>query len=234
MERRYLGATIAMAATFALFSHAFSAGLLTKLQQPRNTMVAEARCAVQTLRTRLLDKVNRSLSNGSAEEAQLRVEFNLPAPALAARPVAPMPAAPSMQVKAPIPPTAPVVACSARKLAEVKLPKNFDRLVQMNVDRAMQAQVLVARGQLQSRELQRDMARMQREMARAQREVARAAAARARAAVYQTRLNSHPCPESQSVRVSSDNDGDNVDLDDLSREIQQEVSRSMDVNVRNF
>ena len=84
MERRYLAATIAMAATFAVFSHAFGSGLLTKVQKPRETLISEMRCAAQTLRTRLLDKVNRSLGSGSAEEAQLRVELNLPAPAVAA------------------------------------------------------------------------------------------------------------------------------------------------------
>ena len=65
MERRYLAATIAMAATFAVFSHAFGSGLLTKVQKPRETLISEMRCAAQTLRTRLLDKVNRSLGSGS-------------------------------------------------------------------------------------------------------------------------------------------------------------------------
>ena len=87
MERRYLAATIAMAATFALFSHAFGSGIADHVHDPRATLISEMHCATQTLRARLLDKVNRSLgSGGSAEEAQLRVEFNLPAPALAAVP----------------------------------------------------------------------------------------------------------------------------------------------------
>ena len=83
MERRYLAATIAMAATFALFSHAFSSGLLNRVHDPRATLISEMRCAAQTLRARLLDRVNRSLGTGSAEEAQLRVELNLDSPAMA-------------------------------------------------------------------------------------------------------------------------------------------------------
>ncbi|MDR3740309.1 MAG: hypothetical protein P4L40_14945, partial [Terracidiphilus sp.] len=90
MERRYLAATIAMAATFALFSHAFGSGLLTRVHDPRATLISEMHCAAQILRTRLLDKVNRSLGAGNAEEAQLRVELNLPAAtALAAVPAVP-------------------------------------------------------------------------------------------------------------------------------------------------
>ena len=92
MERRYLAATIAMAATFALFSHAFSSGLLTKVHDPQATLISQARCAAETLRARLLDKVNSSLGGGSAEEAQLRVELNLDSPAMAVvRPAVPDP-----------------------------------------------------------------------------------------------------------------------------------------------
>lgn len=225
MERRYLGATIALAATFALFSHGFSSGLLAKLQQPRATLISEAHCAAQMLKAQLLDKVNRSFGDGSAEEAQLRVEFNIPAPVLAA-----VPAPPMKNLKAPAP---PVVACRAPKLsADIRLPKNFDRIVQTNVERAVRAQQFVVQAKLQSREFQRAMAmqsaELQRAMARAQREMARAGAA-------QMRLNnSHPCPERRTARVSSYEDTQDVDWNQFSREIQEEVSRSIEVNVRNF
>jgi hypothetical protein len=237
MERRYLGATIAMAVSFAVFSHGFSSGLFTKLHQPPTTLVSEARCAVQTLRTRLLDKVNRSLGNESAEEAQLRVEFNIPAPILAAPPVAPQIPAAGKQVQAPAAP--PAVACRAPRLyADVKLPKNFDRIVQVNVERAVRAQQIVVQTKLQSREFQRAMAlqshELQRAMEHAQREMARAGAAQARAAVYQEKANGHPCPSKHSARVTSDNDEDKVDWGRFSGEIEQEVSRSMNESVRNF
>jgi hypothetical protein len=240
MERRYLGATIAMAAIFALFSHGFSSGLFAKLHQPPTTLVSEAQCAVQTLRTRLLEKVNRSLGNESAEEAQLRVELNIPAPILAAPPVPPVapqiPAVTSKQVQAPAAP--PAVACRAPRLyANVKLPKNFNQIVQANVERAVRVQQIVVQTKLQSREFQRTMAQQSRELQRAmehaQREMARANAAQARAAVYQAKASAHPCPN-RSARVTSDNDEDNVDWGRFSREIEQEVSRSMDESVRNF
>jgi hypothetical protein len=232
MERRYLGATIALAATFALFSHGFSSGLLAKLQQPRTTLISEAHCAAQMLKAQLLDKVNRSFGDGSAEEAQLRVEFNIPAPVLAA-----VPAPPMKNLKTPAP---PVVACRASKLsADIRLPKNFDRIVQTNVERAVRAQQMVVQAKLQSREFQRAMAlqsrELQRAMANAQREMARAGVAQARATAVQMRLNnSHPCPERRTARVSSDEDAQDIDWGQFSREIEQEVSRSIEVNVRNF
>ncbi len=93
MERRYFAATIAMAATFALFSHAFGSGLLNHVPDSRATLISEMHCAAQTLRSQLLDKVNHTLGGGSAEEAQLRVELNLPAPPAAAA----VPAAPALR-----------------------------------------------------------------------------------------------------------------------------------------
>jgi len=227
MERRYLAATVAMAAIFALFSHAFGSGLLTKLHQPRTTLISEARCAAQTLRAHLLDKVNRSLGGGNpAEEAQLRVEFNLPAPALAA--AAPAPALPVMkQVKAPAP---PAVACRVPRLsAQVNLPRNFDRMVQQNVDQAVRAQMVVLRTQLQSGVVEKAVAR-------AQREAARAGVIQARVNAVQMRVNNfHDCPSKRAVRMSADNGGsDSVDWNELSNEIEQEVSRSVGNSARNF
>jgi hypothetical protein len=222
MERRYLGAIIAMAATFTLFSHGFNSGLLAKLREPRTTLISEAQCAAQMLKARLLDNMNQSLGSGSAEEAQLRVEFNIPAPVLAAAPAPPV-----KNLKAPAAP--PIVACRAPKLsAEIRLPKNFDRIVQTNVERAVRTQQIFVQTQFQSREFQRAMANAQREMTRA-------AAAQARATAVHMRLNnSHPCPERRTARVRSDDDGQDVDWGQISREIEQDVSRSMDFNVRNF
>ena len=237
MERRYLGATIAMAATFALFSHGFNSGLMGKLQERRTTLMSEARCAADTLRARVLDKVNRSLGGTSAEEAQLRVEFNLPSPVLAAPPVAPVaPKAPAVapkQVSAPAAP--PAVACRAQRVsAEVRLPRNFDRVVQASVNQAMRSQMLAVQTQLRSGQYLKAIANAQKAMANAQRQIALAAKAQARADKYQERGNSHPCPGTRSVRLTADDDTQDTDWGQLSREIQEEVSRSVEVNVRNF
>ena len=239
MERRYLAATVALAATFALFSHAFGSGLLAKLHEPRTTLISEAHCAAQMLKARLVDKLNQSLGSGSAEEAQLRVEFNLPAPLLAAAPAPPAP--PARNFKAPAAP--PVVACRAPKLsAEVRLPKDFDRIVQTSVESAVRAQQIVLQTQLQSREFQRAMALQSREvqhaMANAQREMARVGAVQARANAAQAKMNSHPCNGNRTVHVSSRSGDDDVnvdvDLDQVSRQIEEQVSSSFKAGARTF
>jgi DNA-binding protein YbaB len=223
MERRYLVATIAMAATFAIFSHAFGSGLLTKLHEPHQTLISEMQCAAETLRAELLDKVNRSLGSGSAEQAQLRVEFNLPAPAFAA--VAPAPPAPparpsAVAIKAP---SAPAIACPARLVSEVRVSQDFDQ--------QMQAKMIAMESRLQASAVQR--------------EVAAAVRAQTRLAAMQTKVAHLSCRGSEGsnwsnrvVRLRSNGNGQviNIDLDmnRLSKEINEEVSRSLANSVRNF
>jgi hypothetical protein len=217
MERRYLAATIAMAATFAIFSHAFGSGLLSKMQHPQEALVSEMHCAAQTLRAHLLDKVNRSLGAGSAEEAQLRVELNLPAPAA----VAPAPPAPPARPVAAKAPAAPAIACPSQRLVSLRMPRDFDQQMQLK---------MIA---MQSRAASRAM----------QHEIAAMAQAQTRLAAMQTRIAHLSCRGSQQsnwsnnvVQVHSRGNRVDVDLDmdRLSREIDEEVSRSMANSVRNF
>lgn len=222
MERRYLAATIAMAATFAIFSHAFGSGLLTKLQEPHETLMSEMHCAAQTLRARLLDKVNRSLGagNANAEEAQVRVELNLPAPAPAVAPAPPAPPARPVAAKAP---AAPVIACPARLVSDVRLPQDFDQ--------RMQAKMIAMQSRLEAKAMQREMAA--------------AVRAQTRLAAMQTKLaHLASCRGSQGsnwptnlVRMRSNSNSHDVDIDldmdRLSRQINEEVSRSLQ-SVRNF
>jgi hypothetical protein len=234
MERRYLAATIAMAATFALFSHAFGSGLLNRVPDSRATLISEMHCAAQTLRARLLDKVNRSLGagNANAEEAQLRVELNLPAaPALAAVPA--VPAAPPV---APVAPVAPVkaaarqiVACPSQRLVAVQVSKDYQRaqaraMAMQSRALAEQAKMMVVQARLTSQAMQR--------------EITRAAMAQVRANLAQAKIDSHPCSGERTVRVTSRSDDDdtdvNVDVDQLSRQIEEQVSRSLRNSVRNF
>jgi hypothetical protein len=240
MERRYLAATIAMAATFAVFSHAFSAGLLTKMQQPKATLISEMHCAAQSLRTRLLDKVNRSLGSGTAEEAQLRVELNLPSPAfVAAAPAVPAPparpramAAKSLSV--------PAVACPSQRLVADRVSRDFERAQARAM--ALQSRALAEQAKIQSKALAtqaRIMAVQVRLNSQAmQREITRAALAQARASMTQAKINSHSCSGEQAVRVSSrsgDDDFDvNVDVDQISRQIEDQVTRRIRNSVPNF
>ena len=242
MERRYLAATIAMAATFALFSHAFGSGLLKRVPDSRATLMSEMHCAAQTLRAELLEKMNHTLggSGGSAEEAQLRVEFNLPAPALAAlpsRPVAP-PAAPVAPV-APVTASAhQIVACPSQRLIADRVSKDFERAQARAME--MQSKAMAAQARMQSKALA-EQAKLMAVQARLtsremQREFTRAALEQARASIAQAK--SHPCNGARTVHVSSRSDDQdidvNVDMDQLSRQIEDQVSRSLRNSVRNF
>lgn len=241
MERRYLAATIAMAATFALFSHAFGSGLLHRVHDPRATLISEMHCATQTLRARLLEKMNHTLSGsgGSAEEAQLRVEFNLPAPALAAvpsRPVAP-PAAPVAPV-APVTASAhQMVACPSQRLIADQVSKNFERAQARAME--MQSKAMAAQARMQSKALA-EQAKLMAVQARLtsremQREITRAALEQARASIAQAK--SRPCNGARTVHVSARSDDGtdvDIDLDQLSNQIEQQVSRSLRNSVRNF
>ncbi len=231
MERRYLAATVVMAATFALFSHAFGSGLLNKVHDPRATLVSEMHCAAQSLRARLLEKVNHSLG-ANAEEAQLRVELNLPASALAAAPA--VPAAPAV---APATPVAPVkasprvAACPTQRLvSNVRFTQDFNSKMQAKM-MALQSELLAKQAKVQARLV----AEQVRVNSQVQREISRAARAQVHAKLAQAKLKSHPCAGQKTVLVSDEGDMDmNVDVDQLSSQIEQQVSRSLRNTVRNF
>jgi hypothetical protein len=231
MERRYLAATIAMAATFALFSHAFGSGLLTRVHDPRPVLISEMHCAAQTLRARLLDKVNHTLGAGNAEEAQLRVELNLPAPASAAVPA--VPAVPAVVPVAPVPPVKvsarQIVACPSQRLVAVQVSRDYERaqaraMAMQSKALANQAKMMAVQARLTSQAMQR--------------EITRAAMAQVRANLAQAKISSHSCSGEHTVRVTSrsgDDDMDiNVDLDQISRQVEEQVSRSLRNSVRNF
>ena len=150
MERRYLAATIAMAATFALFSHAFGSGLLTRVHDPQATLISEVRCAAQTLRAHLLERVDRSLGAGSAEEAQLRVELNLGSSALAAVPAVPAPptapVAPVLTAKTEAP---HAMACPSQRLVAIRLPRDYERAQARAM--AMQSKALALQERMQAK-----------------------------------------------------------------------------------
>ncbi len=233
MERRYLAVTVAMAATFALFSHAFGSGLLNKVHDPRATLTSEIHCAAQSLRAHLLEKVNHSLG-ANAEEAQLRVELNLPAPPPAAVPA--LPGAPAVTPVAPVAPVKvaapPVAACPSQRLvSDARLAQDFDTKMQAKM-MALQSKLMAQQAKLQAK-LAAQQARVNSQV---QREISRAAMVQVRATLAQAKIKSHPCPGQKTVLVSAgDDDMDiNVDVDQLSNQIEQQVSRSLRNTVRNF
>jgi hypothetical protein len=234
MERRYLAATIAMAATFALFSHAFSSGLMSKLQAQHTVLISELHCAAQSLRSQLLDKVNRSLGSSNAEEAQLRVELNLPAPAAPVPPVPPVPAvapvAPRLvhaaaKVQAPL-----AFACPAARLAtDVRFSQDFNSKLQARM-MAVQSRLLADQARLQAK-MMAQQARLSSQAM--QREISRAAIAQARVNIAQARLDSRIACRTSIDRAVRDSMS-NTDWNQLGRDISDQVNRSVQDSLRNF
>ncbi len=237
MERRYLAATIAMAATFAMFSHAFNSGLMSKLQAQHTTLISELHCAAQSLRSQLLDKLHRSLGPGSAEEAQLRVDLNIPTPAAPALPALPKvivalpaPAVPPMRMAArPVAPATPNVYCPSKAIAtDVNFSDDVDQKVQAQM-MAAQAKVMAVQARLASRAMQR--------------EITQAALAQARANILQVRLKTlqecrplhdHAMKNRDQASSSYEMQQYGIDMDQLSNEITDQVSRSLENSLRNF
>jgi hypothetical protein len=128
MERKYLAATLAMAATFMVFSQAFSSGFSGRLlRQPRATLLAELKCATRALSTRLLDKISPALRPDSPEEAQLLAELNLPALVGQVRQAE----LPQIAPVAPAPPVEPIAAitsdCPEARRARERAAREADR-----------------------------------------------------------------------------------------------------------
>jgi len=236
MERKYFAATIAMAVTFAAFSHAFSSGLMAKLEAKQTTLVSEMHCAAQSLRSELLDKVNRSLGSRTAEDAQLRIELNLPAPTVAippvppvapVAPVAPVPASAAVKAQAPRP-----MACPAQRLSsDVRLSEEINNRMQVRM-LALQSKLLSNQARMQAK-LMAQQARLTSQAL--QRQAHQVALAQVRAYLAQARVNTqHPCRGSSDERVARENAYEDTDWDQLGRDISEEVSRSIENSVRNF
>jgi hypothetical protein len=78
MERRYLIATLALVATFAIFSREFRSGHLANLPCTRAELKADLACAKQYLVDQVDAKVHPFVSRGIPEEQQMVAELNLP------------------------------------------------------------------------------------------------------------------------------------------------------------
>jgi hypothetical protein len=78
MERRYLVATLALVATFAIFSREFRAGYLAKLPRTGAELRADLACAKHYVADQLVAKVSPFVDRGIPEEQQMIAELNLP------------------------------------------------------------------------------------------------------------------------------------------------------------
>ncbi len=78
MERRYLVATLALVATFAIFSQAFGSGRLAKLPRSRAEAQADIACVRRTVAERIMAKLAPYVDSRAPEQAQMVAELNLP------------------------------------------------------------------------------------------------------------------------------------------------------------
>ena len=78
MERRYLVATLALVATFAIFSRGFGSGHVANLPCPRTQLMSELRHAREYVKAQLMANVRPFVDRGVPEEQQMVAEMNLP------------------------------------------------------------------------------------------------------------------------------------------------------------
>ena len=78
MERRYLVATLALVATFSIFSQGFRSGYLAKLPSSRAEVLADLHCARQYAAEQLMAELEPLVDRTSPERAQMVAELNLP------------------------------------------------------------------------------------------------------------------------------------------------------------
>src|SRR5271157_3533666 len=78
MERRYLVATLALAATFAIFSREFRSGHLANLHCSRAELQADLACAKHYVAEQLMAKLEPYVDRRAPEQAQIVAELNLP------------------------------------------------------------------------------------------------------------------------------------------------------------
>jgi hypothetical protein len=77
MERKYLAATLALAATFAIFSREFRSGHLAKFPTSRAELQADVACAKHYVAEQMMAKLQPYLAH-TPEQAQIVAELNLP------------------------------------------------------------------------------------------------------------------------------------------------------------
>lgn len=78
MERRYLVATLALAATFAVFSQGLDSGYLAKVPRSRAELMADVTCAKHYVAEQLVARLEPLLDRTTPEQAQMVAELNLP------------------------------------------------------------------------------------------------------------------------------------------------------------
>jgi|SRR5271157_239903 len=92
MERRYLAATLALAATFAIFSGEFCTRYLSKVPHSTAQLKADIACAKHYVAKQLMSKLEPYVGRRDAETQPMLAELTVPElPPAPAAPVAPVP-----------------------------------------------------------------------------------------------------------------------------------------------
>ena len=78
MDRKYLAATLALAATFTIFSREFRSGHLAKFPTSRTELQADVACMKHYVAEQVMAKLEPYLDRGTPEQAQMVAELNLP------------------------------------------------------------------------------------------------------------------------------------------------------------
>ena len=104
MERRYLAATLALAATFAMFSGEFCTRYLSKVPHSTAALKADIACARSYLARQLMAKLESYTGQSAAEQPPMLAELTIPE----------LPEAPEAALAA-VPP--PAAKCPSRSLS---------------------------------------------------------------------------------------------------------------------
>jgi hypothetical protein len=128
MDRRYLAATLALAATFAIFSREFRSGHLAKFPTSRAQLQADVACVKDYVAEQMMAKLEPYLDRNAPEQAQIVAELNLPDPVRVERKVAGAPALSTEE--------------AAHQKCEVTLRAQHEAMrAQMATERALEVQI---------------------------------------------------------------------------------------------
>jgi hypothetical protein len=146
MERRYLAAILAMAATFALVSRAVESGLAQRALKNPPSLMSGLKCATRAVGAKLLARISPSLRPEDLDAVRLLAKLNLGG--FSARPAVPQSPAEPVQIRI----AAPVsqMDCAEMQRAQEQAIRNAERM------------------QRDSERMQLDMQRMQAKMERVQ------------------------------------------------------------------
>lgn len=140
MERRYLAATVALAATFAIFSGEFCTRYLTKVPHSPAQLKADIACAKHYVAKQLMAKLESYTGQHASEQQPMLAELNIPElPEAPAAPLAAVPPAPKC-------PARPLVRKAPQQVIQVRVTAG-DAMHNLNDISVVRAELLSERAQ---------------------------------------------------------------------------------------